>query len=299
MAESSVQAAGKRLPVITAHRMAAPEVTTRRIPAGVALLIPLTTFLGLVLFGLLGSGSPTIQHLADRLQEPGLVSGSTEHLAGTDSLGRDMFARVAAGARLSLLVGLAAAGLSAVIGVGLGLAAGLRGGVVDAVVTAMGEITLSIPTIVLGIVVVSTLGPGMTNLILLLTVTGWIGFARIVRLQAGALASAEFVLAARSMGAAERELAIRHILPNLLPVVIVVMCQQVAAVMIWEASLTYLGIGMPIERISLGGLVREGQEHVFTAWWIGFFPGLAIAMAVIGFNLLADWLQVRLDPRCR
>jgi peptide/nickel transport system permease protein len=299
MAESSVQVAGKRLQAVIPDRKADTRATSRRFPAGVALLLPLMVFLGVVLFGYLDSESPTAQHLADRLQEPGLANGSTQHVLGTDSLGREMLARVATGARLSLLVGLAATGVSAVIGIALGLAAGLRGGAVDVVATALGEITLSIPTIVLGIVVVSTLGPGMTNLIFLLTVTGWIGFARVVRLQGRALAGAEFVLAARSMGASERQVAVRHILPNLLPVVTVVLCQQIAAVMIWEASLTYLGIGMPIERISLGGLVREGQEHVFTAWWISFFPGLAIALAVIGFNLLADWLQGRLDPRRR
>jgi peptide/nickel transport system permease protein len=167
------------------------------------------------------------------------------------------------------------------------------------VTTALVELTLSVPTIVVGIVLVATLGQSMSNLIVILVISGWIGFARVVRLQARSLMGTEFVLASIAIGAGRFHVAFRHVLPNLLPVIVILACQQVAAVMLWEASLTYLGIGMPIERISLGGMVKEGQERVFDGWWISLFPGLAIALAVVGFNLLADWLQVQLDPERR
>jgi peptide/nickel transport system permease protein len=193
-------------------------------------------------------------------------------------------------------VGAIAASISAVIGVGLGLLSGTIGGLLDTVTTALVELVLSIPTIVIGIVLVSTLGQSMANLLTILVISGWIGYARVVRLQARNLMHSEFVLASVAMGADRKRIAFVHLLPNVMPIVIVLFCQQIAAVMLWEASLTYLGIGLPIERISLGGMIKEGQQHVFDGWWMSVFPGLAIALAVVGFNLLADWLQGELDP---
>jgi peptide/nickel transport system permease protein len=260
------------------------------------LLVPVVAFVGFALLASVLTASPTSQELVARLHGPTIGSGVLDGAFGTDSLGRDVLARVAAGARLSLLVGVIAAGISAAIGVPLGILAGLRGGTADLVITGLIEILLSVPTIVIGIVLAATLGQGMTNLVVLLVVSGWIGFARIARLHVRSLRQADFVLAAVAMGASWGRIAHHHMLPNLAPVLVVVLCQQVAAVMLWEASLTYLGIGMPIDRISLGGLVREGQDQVFSAWWISFFPGLAFAVAVVGFNLLADWIQARMSP---
>ncbi|MDQ3655730.1 MAG: ABC transporter permease [Chloroflexota bacterium] len=262
-------------------------------------LIPLALFLALALLGPWLGNDPTAQDLANRLQPPVLFGGNWEHPLGTDSLGRDVLARILVGARLSLIVGLVAASISAVIGVSLGLLAGNRGGSIDTIITAVGELSLSVPTIVIGIVLVSTLGQSITNLLIILVISGWLGYARVVRIQARNLVHADFITGAVALGATRTRIAFVHVLPNVMPQVIVLFCQQVAAVMLWEASLTYLGIGLPIERISLGGMIREGQEHVFDGWWIAFIPGLAIALAVIGFNLLADWLQHERDPARR
>lgn len=259
-------------------------------------LIPLGLFLALALLGPWFGNDPTAQDLANRLKPPMLFGGNWEHPLGTDSLGRDVLARILVAARLSLLVGVAATSIAAVIGVSLGLVAGSRGGSIDTIVTAVVELSLSVPTIVIGVVLVSTLGQSLGNLLIILVISGWIGYARVVRLQARNLIHADFITGAVALGATRKRIAFVHVLPNVMPQVIVLFCQQVAAVMLWEASLTYLGIGLPIERISLGGMIREGQEHVFDGWWIAFMPGLAIALAVIGFNLLADWLQVARDP---
>ncbi len=262
-------------------------------------LIPLGLFLALAVLGPWFGDDPTAQDLANRLQPPMLFGGNWEHPLGTDSLGRDILARILVAARLSLLVGVAAASISAVIGVSLGLVAGSRGGSIDTFITAVVELSLSVPTIVIGIVLVSTLGQSITNLLVILVISGWIGYARVVRLQARNLIHADFITGAVAVGATRTRIAFVHVLPNVMPQVIVLFCQQVAAVMLWEASLTYLGIGLPIERTSLGGMIRDGQEHVFDGWWIAFMPGLAIALAVIGFNLLADWLQRARDPAHR
>ncbi len=259
-------------------------------------LLPVGVFLGLAVFGPMLGLDATKQDLLNRLQPPAGFGGTWDHPLGTDSLGRDILARLLAAARLSLAVGLVAATLSAAAGVTLGLLSGVAGGIVDAGVTAVVELMLAIPTIVIGLVIAATLGQGMTNVVIILVLSGWITYARVIRLQTRSLVRSDFVLASVGLGASPARIAIFHLLPNVLPQTIVIFCQQVAAVMIWEASLTYLGIGLPIERISLGGMIREGQQQVFEAPWIGVMPGLVIALAVIGFNLVAEWLQERLDP---
>lgn len=269
----------------------------RRLSGGALLpLLPLSAFLILALAGPWIGSSPQDQSLANRLQPPVFLDGSWDHPFGTDSLGRDILSRILVAARLSLYVGALAAIVSAAIGVTLGLLSGSIGGLLDTVTTALVELVLSIPTIVIGIVLVSTLGQSMSNLLVILVISGWIGYARVVRFQARSLVRSDFVLASIAIGASRSRVAFRHVLPNVFPQVIVLFCQQVAAVMLWEASLTYLGIGLPIERISLGGMIREGQQQVFNGWWISVIPGLVIALAVIGFNLLADWVQAELDP---
>jgi peptide/nickel transport system permease protein len=265
-------------------------------PSWPVALLPVGLFLGLAVIGPMVGLDATKQDLINRLQPPVGFGGSWEHALGTDSLGRDVLARLLIAARLSLVVGLVAATLSAVVGVTLGLLSGVTGGAIDAAVTGLVELVLAIPTIVIGLVIAATLGQGMTNVVMILVLAGWITYARVIRLQTRSLIRSDFVMASVGMGATRTRIAVFHLLPNILPQSIVIFCQQVAAVMIWEASLTYLGIGLSIERISLGGMIREGQQQVFEAPWIGIMPGLVIALAVIGFNMLAEWLQERLDP---
>ena len=258
-------------------------------------LLPLALF---VLFALVGplviATSPTQQDLLGRLRPPILAGGSWQHPLGTDGLGRDLLARLAVGARFSLLIGLIAAVNAAVLGVGLGAFAGLAGGVADRVVTAIVTVMMAIPSIVFGIVITAALGQGMLNLFVILLLGGWIVYARIVRLQAHALARSTFIESAYALGASRRHVFWRHLLPYLLPTVLVLFAQGVGAVMVYEATLSYLGLGLSLETVTLGSLVREGQQVLFSAWWVGLFPGLLIALAIIGFNFAADWAQARL-----
>lgn len=261
--------------------------------------MPLAVFLGIALAGPMVRTDSGSQDLLNRLQPPITAGGSWDHPFGTDSLGRDIAARVVQASRQSLVIGLLAASISAVVGVAVGVMSAVSFRWVDRLATGMAEICLSVPTIVFGIVLTATLGQGLPNLLTILVVSGWIAYSRVLRLQVRSLLGSEFIVAAQAMGANQSRIVIGHLLPNILPTIIVLFFQQVAAVMIWESSLTYLGLGLPLSDISLGSLVRNGQDHVFDAWWIGVIPGFAIALAVFGFNLAADWLQVRLNPAMR
>ncbi|MGN6485060.1 MAG: ABC transporter permease [Thermomicrobiales bacterium] len=292
---------------VSSARPDATATTSRRTRGGhpswlrqdLALLLPLAIFLGAALvLPFVYHGSPTTQDLRARLEPPVfLAGGSWAHPLGTDSLGRDVLARTLSAMSLSLRIGMMAAAGAAVIGIALGLVAATGNRVADAIVTMLADVVLTVPFVVVGIVVTAILGQGLPNVIAVLVLTGWVSYARIVRLQTRSIANSDFITAARSLGGDRLHIAIAHILPNLAPVLVLLVCQQVGAMMLYEASLTYLGIGLPIERLSLGGLVQSGQDQIFKAWWIGFMPGLALALAVIGLNLAAEWLQRRMRVR--
>jgi peptide/nickel transport system permease protein len=261
------------------------------------MLLPVVLFLLLAFAGpYLLTASPTKQDLIGRLARPVLDGGSWQHPFGTDSLGRDILARIAQGARYSLMVGAIAASGTAVIGITLGMLAGAGGRLADRIITLLADVSMAVPFVVVGIVMTAILGQSLTNVLAILIVSGWVSYARIVRLQTRSLAGSEFVLASVAMGGSRLHIFLRHLLPNLLPILLMLFFQQIAAMMLFEASLTYLGLGLPVERITLGGMVQAGQEQIFNGWWASVFPGIAIALAVVGFNLLADWLQERRDP---
>jgi len=262
-------------------------------------LLPVAVFVSAALIGPWLGRDPQSQELLNRLAPPVWIGGSWDAPLGTDGLGRDILARVLHGARLSLLIGLAAAGSSAVIGTAIGLVAGASTGLIDATLTTIVEVLLSVPTIVVGIVLTAMIGQSLPNLLLILTLFGWISYARIVRLQSRQLLTSDFVRASFAIGGGTGWVMRHHLLPNVTPVLIILLCQQIAAVMLWEASLTYLGVGLPVDRVSLGGMIRDGQVAIFSGWWVSVLPGTMIVLAVVGFNLLADWLQERLDPARR
>jgi peptide/nickel transport system permease protein len=241
--------------------------------------------------------APATQDLAGRLAPPVWGGGGWDHPLGTDGLGRDLLARVIAVARVSLLVGVAATLVAGVFGVALGLVAGSLGGWVDRAVTWAADVQLALPFVVVAVAVAATLGPSLRNVVLVLAVTGWVGYARIVRLQARTLRSAPFVEAARALGAGRGRLLLRHLLPNLLGPVAVVASQQVAAMVLYEAALSYLGLGVPSETVTWGRMVADGQETLATAWWVSAVPGAALALAVLGGNLLGDWAADALARR--
>ncbi len=285
-----------RWPVMDRAVMADAKQSPRRMKRGPchswSALVPLMVFLGLALLGPLMIGaSPVEQSLADRLAPPVLFGGDWGHPLGTDGLGRDLLARIAVAARLSLLIGLAATAMTAAIGVTLGLLAGIIGGLVDRAISALVDVQLAIPYVVVGIAVTATLGQSVGTVVVVLVLTGWVTFARVVRVQARVVRQADYVQAAVVLGASRLRVILRHVLPNVVPAILVLASQGVGAAMLYEASLTYLGVGLPIQWITLGGLVHEGQDLIFQAWWVTALPGLVVALAIVGFNLLGDELQ--------
>ncbi len=271
--------------------------------------LPLSGMVGLAIVGVLAIGAllgpllldvdPARQDLRGRLAPPIWAGGTSAHPFGTDGLGHDVLARVIAGARISLLIGVVATLAAGVIGVTLGLIAGATGGLVDRIATGVVDVQMAVPFVVVGIALTAALGNGVRTVLLTLALTGWVGYARIVRLQAIALRRAPFVEAARAVGVSPARLLGRHLLPNLTAPIAVVASQQVAAMILYEAALSYLGLGMPSSTITWGGMVANGQELLMAAPWVSAMPGAAIALAVLGFNLLGDGVRDLLDPEAR
>ena len=235
------------------------------------------------------------QDIARRLEPP----GARGHLLGTDEVGRDVLSRLIYGARISLLVGVVAVVLSCPVGVLVGIAAGYAGRRVDDVLMRITEIQLAIPTILLAIAVVAVLGPGVRNVILTLSVTGWTLYARLTRGETLVVKGLDFVQAARATGAGDARIMLRHVLPNVLSPVIVVAVFAVANMIILEATLSFLGLGVEPGVVTWGRMLNGGRLYLSTAWWITALPGLAIFVTVLAVNLLGDYLRDWLDPRLR
>ena len=234
---------------------------------------------------------PADQELALRLEGPtGL------HWFGLDELGRDIFARVLSGARISLLVGLVVVGVSSLLGTLLGSIAGYFGGMVDELVSRVMDILLAFPGLLLAIAMVAVLGPSLTNVILALSLIGWVGYARLVRGQVLRARELEFVQAARALGAGTPRILARHIIPTALPAVTVQATLGMGGAILAEASLSFLGLGVKPPTPSWGTMLNYGRAHLLEAPHLTVFPGLAIAVLVLGFNFLGDGLRDALDP---
>jgi len=242
----------------------------------------------------LAPGDPIKNALLDRLTPP---TWGREHPLGTDTLGRDVASRLLHGARVSLLVGFSAVLLAGGVGVALGLVSGWYRGWLDDLLMRLGDVQLAFPVLVLAVAVLAVLGASLLNLILVLGVTGWITYARIVRGEVLTLRERDFVAAARALGASDAWIVRRHLLPNVLPPVTVVATFSVARTIIAEASLSFLGLGVPAPEPSWGAMLDEGRNYIMTGWWLALFPGLAILLLVLGINLVGDWLRDVLDPR--
>lgn len=218
---------------------------------------------------------------------------------GTDPLGRDVLGRVVAGGRISLAVGVLSVAGAVVIGVVMGLIAGYYRGIAEMIVMRFADVQLALPFILLAITFMAILGGGLTNIIILMIVSQWVQYARLVRGQVLSLREREFVLSARSFGVSDFNLIRHHLLPNLLGPVVVLMTLNVANNILLESSLTFLGLGVDPSTPSWGGMLADGRTYLQTAWWVSVFPGLAILLTVLGLNLLGDWLRDRLDPTGR
>jgi peptide/nickel transport system permease protein len=243
---------------------------------------------------------PGRQMLLKRLKPPMWQErGLHEHPLGTDHLGRDILSRILYGGRISLGVGLTAVTLSALIGVTLGLVAGFFGGRADALIMRVVDVFLAIPYILLAMGVVFALGPSLLNVVLVMAVTRWVQFARIVRADVLSIREREFVAGARARGNRPLRLLLHHVLPNALTPIIVVATLELAFMIIYESALSFLGLGVQPPTPTGGWMLADGRNYIATAWWLATFPGLAIMLTVLAVNLLGDWLRDTLDPRLK
>jgi peptide/nickel transport system permease protein len=267
-------------------------------PALLGLIVIAATVVLAALAPVLAPADPLRNDLLDRLTPPAWVQGgSASRPLGTDTLGRDVTSRLLYGARVSLVVGFSAVLLAGSVGVVLGLLAGYYRGRLDDVLMRLGDIQLAFPVLVLAVAVLAVLGASLLNVVVVLGLTGWIAYARIVRGEVLSLREREFVDAARALGADDGHILLRHLLPNVLPPITVVATFSVARTIIAEASLSFLGLGIPAPAPSWGAMLDEGRNYITTGWWLALFPGLAILLLVLGINLVGDWLRDLLDPR--
>ena len=260
--------------------------------AAVGIVIIVVVTLGAIGADVVAPFSPTSQNLRDRLQPP-----SATHLFGTDNLGRDILSRTVYGARVSLVVGVTAALLAGSLGVLLGLVAGYQGGWSDALLSRIADVQQAIPFLILAIAVAVIVGPSLTNVVLVLAVTAWVSYFRVVRAEVLSVRESLLVDAVRTLGASTSRIVVRHVLPNVSASVIVIASLMVANMIIFEASLSFLGLGVPPPTPTWGRMVYDGVQYVDSAWWLSLFPGLAIVITVMAINLVGDWLRDALDPR--
>ena len=256
---------------------------------GIGLLIVLVGALA----PMLAPADPTLQVLADRLAPPGTMG----HLLGTDSLGRDELSRLIFGARASMLVALSAVLVAGSVGVLLGLVSGYFGGVADSVIMRLADIQLSIPYLVLAIAVVAVLGTSSINLVLVLGLVGWVFYARVVRAEVLTVKHREYVEAARAIGTPGWRIVIRHVLPNVSASITVMATLETPRMILSEAALSFLGLGIQPPTPSWGNMVADGRDYLANAWWLTTIPGLAIVFFAVAVSVLGDWLRDVLDPR--
>lgn len=290
----------------------APPRTERKGPSfrALRLLRSLSGVVGTVLLTVLAAAAvgapwvtpydPAAQDLSATARPPSLtpVRGQI-HLLGTDQLGRDILSRLLIGLRISLAVALMVVPLSMLLGLVTGMVTGYRGGWLDLALMRVVDAQLAIPTLLLMVAVVAVAGTGLPQIVMVLVIAGWPTYARVVRAEVLALRDREFVAAARAVGASDARVLARHLFRNLLPTVMVLATLQLPVVIVLEASLSFLGLGIQPPTPSLGQMLGHSQEMVWRAWWMPTIPGVAITLLVLAFNLMGDRLRDVLDPRLR
>jgi peptide/nickel transport system permease protein len=243
---------------------------------------------------------PVAQEIATRLKPLGWSGAEGRmRILGTDHLGRDILSRLIFGARISIIIGLSAVMLAGTLGTLIGLIAGYEGGRVDDLCMRLTDTMLAMPFILLALAVIAVLGPSLLNIIMVLGVTSWVSYARVVRAEVLTLRTREFVAAAQALGGGGLRIVFRHLLPNVLTPVIVIATLEVARMIILESALSFLGLGVQPPTPTWGGMLADGRAYLSTAWWLATFPGLCIMLSVLGINLLGDWLRDVLDPRLK
>lgn len=263
----------------------------------IALLILIIVVFSAIFASVVAPHDPSLQTLRLRLKPPIWQVGGVEgHILGTDALGRDMLSRLIFGGRISLVVGIASVLVQGTIGVLVGLVAGYYGGRVDTIIMRIGDIQQAIPFLILAIAVTAILDSSLINVIIVLGITGWVTYGRIVRGQVLSIREREFVEAAQALGSSNIRIIFRHILPNVVGAVTVISTLTISTMILAEASLSFLGFGVPPSIITWGGMVTSGRDYISNGWWVSVLPGIAIFVTVLSINVLGDWLREAIDP---
>jgi len=272
----------------------------RRRTALFGLIVVLAVVAAAVFASLISPFDPLAQDIGQRLKEPGWQDAQGRiHPLGTDHLGRDILSRIIHGSRIALSVGLAAVAISGVLGMAIGLVAGYFGGRVDDFFMRLADIQLAFPFILLAIAVIGVLGPSLRNIIIVIGVSSWVVYARVVRGEVLSIREREFVQAAVALGSRDWRILARHVLPNAFTPWLVVATLDMARVILLESALCFLGVGVQPPTPTWGGMLADGRVYLSTALWLATFPGLAILVTVLGINLLGDGLRDTLDPRLK
>lgn len=294
----------RRLVIPTSQPLRRPRLDATKLkhnlPVLLGALIVVVVIAAALLADVISPHDPSAQELSERLLPPAFMEGGhAEYLLGTDYLGRDTLSRIIHGSRVSLTVGIAVVLLSGTIGVSLALIAGFWGGRIDLVLARIADVQQAIPFLVLAIAVVAILGANLLNLILVLGITTWVFYFRVVRAEVMTTRQEVYVEAARVVGCGNVRIMLRHILPNVAGSIIVIATLLVASTIIFEASLSFLGLGVQPPTPTWGGMVSDGRDYLADAWWVSLFPGMAILFTVLGINLCGDWLRDKLDPKLK
>jgi peptide/nickel transport system permease protein len=272
----------------------------RRRTALFGMLVVLGVLLAAAFAPLVAPFDPLEQDIGQRLREPGWQDAQGRvHPLGTDHLGRDILSRIVFGSRIALVVGLAAVVISGLLGMLIGLLAGYFGGRVDDFLMRLADIQLAFPFILLAIAVIGVLGPSLRNIIIVIGVSSWVVYARVVRGEVLSIREREYVQAAIALGSQHWRVLRQHVLPNTLTPWLVVATLDMARVIVIESALSFLGLGVQPPTPTWGGMLADGRVYLSTAWWLATFPGLAILITVLGINLFGDGLRDTLDPRLK
>lgn len=270
------------------------ESKTGILGAGIVLLVIFLAFTATII----SPHDPSKQDIVNKMINPvWYEDGSWEHILGTDQLGRDILSRLIYGSRVTLMVAFSGTIFAGIIGITMGSISGYYGGLIDAIIMRIVDIQLSFPFILLALFIAAVLGPGLQNIILIAAISGWVRYARLVRGEILSIKEMEYIEAIRSLGGSNARIIFHHILPNVISPAIVIATLEMAKIILMEASLSYLGLGVPIEIPTWGRMLSDSRVHLVTSPWMAVLPGFAITLTVLGVNLLGDWLRDYLDPK--
>jgi peptide/nickel transport system permease protein len=293
-------AVSQPVPWYNPPKIAKAVFQAKRYPVLPLAILMLFLVIPAVFASLVAPHDPLKGSLSKRLKPPAWAQGgSIEYPLGTDKMGRDLLSRMIYGARISLLVSFMAVGVGGSIGTTLGLISGYFGGKIDTLIMRLVDITLSLPTILLALVLVSAMGPSFGTVITVIALVIWARYARQARAETLTVKEQDFVARARVAGASHSRIMLRYILPNIVNTLVVLATLQVGAIILLESTLSFLGVGIPRPTPAWGVMVADGRELIVTAWWVSMFPGIGIMLTVLSLNLFGDWLRDHLDPKLK